>query len=138
MTREQCRKDAVDLARELRNRGLIALSAGLMKRIDDDLTTDARATASGDAQSIELDRVTHSALLRYVYDCAKTMRDIDEVFPGRTDEHIYAHGSKLTPDQAVKLAARLMVLADEIEQKQRDRMVAIELKPMFARANDPH
>jgi hypothetical protein len=138
VSREKCRKDAVELARELRDRGLIALSAGLAKRIDSDMCTESQANSLGDARSVEADRIAHSVMLSYVADCARTMSDIDEVLPGRDAEHVYAHGAKLTPDEAVKLASRLLVLSDEIEQKQRDRMVAIELKPMFARANDPH
>lgn len=134
MTRAKCRADAIDFARDLRDRGLTTMADQLDKVIDNDMFSDGQAKVLGTAAAIEVDRVTHSTLIHTVAVYARILEDIANAPIRRTANEIAFCGIRLAPSAAETVAAKILVASDELKQRQRDTAISQAIKPIFEAA----
>jgi hypothetical protein len=110
----------------------------LDKAIDSDMFSDGQAKVFDTASAIEVDRVTHSALLHTVAVYARILEDIANAPIRRTANEIAFCGIRLAPSAAETVSAKILVAADELKQRQRDASISKAIKPIFEAAHDPH
>lgn len=134
MTRAKCRADAIEFARDLRDRGLTTMADQLDKAIDNDMFSDAHARELRTATAIEVDRVAHPALLHTVAVYARILEDIANAPIRRTATEIAFCGIRLAPSAAETVAAKILVSSDELKRRQRDAAISQAIKPLFEAA----
>lgn len=116
--REKLQHDAIALSRDLRNRGLYALSKGLSDAADGAMfaasENESRKTAESVAAYCDAER-----RLTYLFEtCQCTLEDIANATLGRGVKHVRAFGVELEPHQALGVAAKLTAAADELIEEQ--------------------
>lgn len=134
MSREQCRADAIEFARDLRDRGLVTMAEQLDKAIDGDMFSDVHARELRTAAAIEVDRLAHSALLHTVAIYSRILEDIANAPIRRTATEIAFCGIRLAPSASETVAAKILVASDEFKQRQREAAILSSIKPIFEAA----
>lgn len=116
--REKLQHDAIALARDLRNRGLYALSKGLSDAADGALSMAAEAESRKTVEAVALSLDAERRLTYLFETCQRTLEDMANAPLGRGAKHVRAFGVELEPHQALGVAAKLTAAADELIEEQ--------------------